>query len=1001
MNPDTGCDLQDFQANFKIYHELMRHKIHDVLLVFTPYDAFIIEEDGSLASRIVNEYHGLNLSHPPRMSRVASGREAIDLIRNKHFDLVITMPWVDDMDGYALGKAIKEIRPDLPVILLAHNLRATLPPSANKDISGVDNFYVWSHDPDLLMALIKNIEDRLNAPNDTQRAMVRVLLLVEDSPQYRSYFLPLIYKEIMAQTQAVLDESLNEDHRLLKMRARPKILLAGNFEEALELYDTYRPYLHGVISDTSFPKDGKQDEQAGLKLLRKIRQDVPDLPLLLLSTETANYQTAAKIPAAFLDKNDTALADKLHDFFLNHLGFGDFIFKSPEGRYIGRARNLLAFEKLLAKLPDESLHFHASRNHFSNWLMARSEVTVASKMRQTSVADFTDVTALRRYLVSCIHSLRIFRQQGVVVRFSEHDFDAEVMDFVTIGNGSMGGKALGLAFMAKVFREGGAANRREGLNLKIPKTYVITSSVFDEFVEASDLRRFRTRENDREIAAAFRQAPLPEWLVRVLTLILKHVRFPLSVRSSSIMEDAQSQPFAGLYSTYMIANDHPDPAVRLTQLLDTVRLVYASAYFAGPKAFAKSARQIGKDGMGVMIQELVGSRYGDYFYPAVSGVAMSHNFYPVGKMRSDEGVAQIALGFGKTVVEGESSLRFSPRYPESLPQFSTVDDILANAQRFFYALRMGDDNREINPLNSNLVRRGVHDAVSEAPVMQLASTYLAEEQRIRDSIGGGFAVLTFAGLLKYDHSLPEMITNILQVGRKGMGCAVEIEFAADLDETGLIREFNFLQIRPMANGSEQLDVLISEEEIEQSFCYSEEALGHGRCEEIADIIYVKPANFDPAHTGEIASEIGQLNGRLLKEGRVYLLAGPGRWGSKDRWLGIPVEWQDISGVRAMVEIRTKKMQVEPSQGTHFFQNITSMGIHYITVTEGKDRFDWQWLDGSPAVNETRFLRHIRLPAPFVLKVNGRQSRCVMYLTVQQHPIRSLRLPAHNQADLSR
>ncbi len=978
LDLDTGCDLQDFEANFKIYHELMQHKIHDVLLVFTPYDAFILEEDGSLASHLVNEYHGLNLSHPPRISRVASGREAIDLIRDKHFDLVITMPMVDDMDGFTLGRALKEIRPDLPVILLTHNLRAIQPPFGDIDLSGVDNLYVWSHDPDLLLALIKNVEDHLNAPNDTQRAMVRVLLLVEDSPQYRSYFLPLIYQEIMAQTQAVLDESLNEEHRLLKMRARPKILVARTFEEALELYDTYRPYLHGVISDTRFPKGGKLDGRAGLKFLRKVRRDGPDLPLLLLSSETANRQAAGKIPASFLDKNDEALATKLHDFFLNQLGFGDFIFKSPQGRYLGRARNLFAFEKLLAKIPDESLRFHASRNHFSNWIMARSEVTVALRMRQASVADFADAAALRSYLVSCTRSLRRLRQQGVVVRFSEHDFDAGVMDFVTIGEGSMGGKALGLAFMARFLREGEDSCRIEGLKFRIPRTYVITTDAFDQFVEASGLRRFRDRGEDQEIAAAFRQVPLPERLVRALTHILKHVRFPLSVRSSSIMEDAESHPFAGLYSTYMIANDHPDLEVRLDQLMDAIRLVYASAYFAGPKAFAKSARQIGKDGMGVMVQELVGSRHGDYFYPAVSGVAMSHNFYPVGKMKSDEGVAQIALGFGKTVVEGESSLRFSPRYPESLPQFSTVDDILTNAQRFFYALRLGDETRQVNPANSNLVRRGVVDAVSEAPVRQLASTYLAEEQRIRDSIGTGSPVLTFAGLLKYDHRLPEMISDILRIGRKGMGCAVEIEFAADIDEAGRVSEFNFLQIRPMAKGFEQSDVVISDEEIAQSFCYSQEALGHGRCTEISDIVYVKPGDFDPARTGEIALEIGQLNGRLLNEERPYLLAGPGRWGSKDRWLGIPVEWQDISGVRAMIEIRTEKLKAEPSQGTHFFQNITSMGIYYISVTEGKDRFDWQWLDGWPAVEETRFLRHIRLPAPFVLKLDGRESRGVIY-----------------------
>jgi CheY-like chemotaxis protein len=978
MDPDIACNLQDFEANFKIYHELMRHKIHDVLLVVTPYDAFIIEEDGSLASRIVNEYHGLNLSHPPRMSRVATGREALDLARDRHFDLVITMPLVDDMDGFALGRAIKEIRPDLPVVLLAHNLRDASPYSDQIDRSGIDNLYVWSHDPDLLLALIKNVEDHLNAPDDTRRAMVRVLLLVEDSPQYLSYLLPLLYKEVMAQTQAVLDESLNEDHRLLKMRARPKILVAPTFEKALELYGAYRPYLHGVISDTRFPRAGKADDRAGVEFLRRVRASGPDLPLLLLSTENGNRQAAAGIPAAFLGKNDKELGERLHKFFLDHLGFGDFLFKSPEGRFLGRARNLLAFEKLLVKIPDESLIFHATRNHFSNWIMARSEVAVASEMRRAGVADFVDAAALRAYLVSCTRSLRRFRQRGVVVRFSEHDFDPEVMDFVTIGDGSMGGKALGLAFMAKVFREGGARFREEGPAFRIPQTYVITTSVFDEFVEANNLRRFRDEGDDSAIAEAFRRAELPDWLTRDLAMILKHVKFPLSVRSSSIMEDFRFRPFAGLFSTYMISNDHPDPKVRLAQLLDAVRLVYASAYFAGPKAFAGSARQIGKDGMGVMVQELVGSRHGDYFYPAVSGVAMSRNFYPVGKMKGDEGVAQIGLGFGKTVVEGERSLRFSPRYPESLPQFSAIEDILANSQRVFYALLMGNQLQKIKPAASNLERREVADAADEAPVRQLASAYFAEEGRIRDGSRGGVPVLTFAALLKYDKTLPEMITEILRIGRKNMGCAVEIEFAVDLDGEGRIREFSFLQIRPMAPGGEPFDVKITDDEVQRAFGYSEEALGHGCCDDLRDIVYVKPDDFDPAHTGEIALEIGQINGQLVKEGRSYLLAGPGRWGSNDRWLGIPVRWQDISGVRAMVEIRTEKMRADPSQGAHFFQNITAMGIHYITITEERDRFDWQWLAAWPAINETGFLRHIRLPVPFVIKVDGRESRCVIY-----------------------
>jgi len=978
MELDTGCNLQDFEANLKVYHDLMRLKVHDILLVFSPYDAFILEEDGSLASRVVSEYHGLNLSHPPRFRRVTSGREALDLVRENHFDLVITMPLVEGMDGFRLGRALKEIRPELPVIILAHNLRALFPLPENTDRSAVDGLYVWGRDPDLLLALIKNVEDRWNVAHDTEAAMVRVLLLVEDSPHYRSFFLPRLYKEVMAQTQAVLDESLNDEHRLLKMRARPKILVAESYEEAVEFYHAYQPYLHGVISDTSFPKEGEEDPEAGLDLLRMIRSEQPDLPLLLLSSETVNRQAAKDVPAAFIDKNDPDLGARLHEFFLAQLGFGDFVFRMPDGKILGQASSLHVFEKMLTGIPDESLVYHAGRNHFSNWIMARSEVAVASKMRARRVEDFPGVAALREYLLSCVHSLRRLRQQGVVVPFPENDFDAGIMDFVTIGDGSMGGKALGLAFMARFFRENRAECSPDDFRITIPRTYVITTNVFDDFVGANDLRRYRAGGDDPAIAVAFRQAPLPDWLVAKLSELLAQVDFPLTVRSSSMMEDAHFRPFAGLYSTYMVPNNDPDHGVRLSQLLDAIRLVYASAYFSGPRSFARSVRQEGKDGMGVIIQELIGSRYGDYFYPAISGVAMSHNFYPMGKLKPEDGVVQIALGFGKTVVEGAKSLRFSPRYPEVLPQFSTVDDLLANSQRFFYALDMKNSGREISASDSNLERREIVDAIDESMLRFITSTYIAEEHRVRDSPGRGTPVLTFAGVLKYDNTLSEWLIELLDMGSRGMGCAVEIEFAAELDDEGRIRELSFLQIRPMATPNEQFEVEISPVEDEQAFCSSSEALGHGISNEIKDIVYAKPGVFDFQHSGRMALEIAHLNGKLLKEERPYLLAGFGRWGSQDHWLGIPVQWQDISGVRAMVELRNKKFQADPSQGTHFFQNITSTGIYYFTVTEDKDKWDWQWLDSQQVVEETEFLKHVRLPAPCVLKVNGRESRGVIY-----------------------
>ncbi len=975
---DTGTDLQDFEANFQVYHDLMQNRISEILLVLTPYDAFILEEDGSFASRVINQYHGLNLSQPPRMSRAASGREAIDLVRGRHFDLVITLPQVEDMDGFTLGRMIKAEQPDLPVILLVHQLRDVLPLAAAADRGGIDDVYVWNHDPDLLLALIKSVEDCQNADHDTARAMVRVLLLVEDSPHYRSFFLPLIFREVMAQTQAVLDESLTDEHRLLKMRARPKILVANNYEAALEICRTYRTYLHGVISDTSFPRKGEEDPQAGLRLLRKLRRDHPDLPLLLLSTEAGHRQEARRIPAAFAAKEEGGLELEVHEFFLHQLGFGDFVFRSSGGEILGRASNLFRFERMIEEIPADSLLFHAQRNHFSNWIMARSEVTVASKLREQQVGNFPDSEALREYLVACIRSLRRHRQQGVAIPFPREDFDAEIMDFLTIGDGIMGGKALGLAFISRYLRETAGQGWSDRLKVFVPRTYVITTSGFDEFVEAHGLRRFRAGGDDAEIAAAFRGAPLPAWLVETLRRLLDQVRFPLSVRSSSIMEDARFRPFAGLYSTYMIPNNHPDPEVRLAQLLDAVRLVYASAYFRGPRAFARTVQQEGKDGMGVLIQELVGRVRDDYFYPALSGVAMSRNYYPVPPMKPEEGVVQLALGFGKTVVEGGRCLRFSPHHPQALPQFSTVEETLANSQRRFYALKMSGGAEEIRMADDNLVSRPLDEAADEAPLVHLTSGYLAEEGRIRDGQGGGVRLLTFANLLKYDRTLATWLVELLALGRRGMGGEVEIEFAAELDRDGKLEALYFLQIRPLAGGSELFEVEISPAETAEAFCSSSEALGHGVTRGISDIVYTRPESFDVAHSLEIAREIGRLNLRLQEEERPYLLVGYGRWGSLDHWLGVPVTWADISGVRAMIELRGPRFAADSSQGTHFFHNITSLGIPYLTVNEERDRFDWDWLERQPALAETEFLRHVRLEKPLVVKVDGRESRGVIY-----------------------
>jgi hypothetical protein len=985
MKPDISLWIDDLGSSFKVFHELMAHKIHDILLVLSPYDAFIMEEDTSLSTRIINEYRGLNLSRPPRLTSVATGGEALELVRLKNFDLVITLPQIGDMDCRTLGLRIKEVCPHLPVILLAHSLKAITPYQAKDKRNGIDNFYIWSADPALLLALIKNLEDHHNVERDTALAMVRVLILVEDSPLYKSFFLPLLYREVVAQTQAVLNESLNEEHRLLKMRARPKILVAENYEQAMQLYHRYKNYIFGIFSDTRFPRNGKLDDNAGVELLSLMRKEIPDIPLLLLSSESANAEKAGAIPASFANKNSDTLEEEIHRFFLDHLGFGDFVFHMPNGLEVGRASNLHSFEKKLATIPDECLLFHAKNNHFSNWVMARSEIGLASLLHKTSLEQFSDAGRLRQELIDQIHTLRRFRDSGVVAHFSEVDFDADVMQFVKIGHGSMGNKALGLAFMAAQFKKHGWLQKKyPQLDITIPPTLVITTIGFHAFMEQNDLFMDFADKKDAEIAAIFLEATMPSWLEKQLGAFLQQVHEPLSVRSSSLLEDSVYRPFAGLFETYMLPNNHADHAIRLQQLLKAVKLVFASTYFAGPRAFSSGSEKhaASPDSMAVIIQILAGRPYGDYFYPAISGIAKSYNYYPVGKMDAHDGIAQIALGFGKTVVEGERCLLFSPRYPESLPQFTNVDDMLFSSQNTFYVLPISGYSEELDYWQSNLVRREIHEAEGEAPVQAMVSTYSPEEHAIRDSFGKGQKVVTFARILKHKIiPLAPLLKDLLELGRKGMSCDIEIEFALDLGSNKEKSRFYFLQIRPMALGDEQYEVTINGEEISRAFCYSSKPLGHGINDTIADIVYVKRETFNAGATRKIAREISRINARLRKANRPYLLIGPGRWGSADPWMGIPVRWEDISGVAAMIELRNDLLSAEDSQGTHFFQNITAMGIKYLTVTENDkslpDFIRWQWMASVPTKSETEHVRHVRLPKPFLLKVDSVTSQCVM------------------------
>jgi len=978
---------EDFDPRFKVFHELMAKKIRDILLVSTPYDAWIMEEDCRLSERIIHEYRGLNLSNPPRFTWVSKAEEALAAIDEKNFDLVITMLHLADMDAFVLGREIKNKDPDLPVILLTHS---ALPSEESSRVftqpPGIDRTFVWSGNTDILVALVKSAEDWLNVAHDTESAGIRVILYVEDSPVYISTLLPVLYRELVSQTQALLEEGLNEEHRLLTMRARPKILVSRNFEEAVRLYEKFEPYVLGVISDVRFPQNGKLDDNAGVTFLSKIKHERFDIPLLLTSSESSNAEKAVKIPAFFVDKNSPSLIAEVRSFFLEQLGFGDFVFRKPDGREIARASNMRSLENLLQNIPEDSFVYHAGHNDFSRWFFARTEIMLASKVRPIREDDFSSVDNHRQYLISIIKARRSRRQKGVVANFEAGEFDLDT-EFLKIGTGSLGGKARGLAFVSNLLQRLPVIHKKfKDINIFIPQTMVITTEGFDVFVEENNLKGFsKSNAPDEEIAEAFCEATFPYWIADDLKAYLARITYPLAVRSSSLLEDAQFRAYAGLYRTYMLPNDHPDLETRLEQLINAIKLVYASTYFQSPKAFSRRVGQrTEEEKMAVIIQQLVGERYGDYFYPAISGVAQSHNYYPFSKMRPEEGIATIAMGLGKTVMEGEKALRFSPKYPQILPQRTTVDDILENSQRFFFSLKMGGPYPELGiNEDTNLAKREVDDVTEDPPMKLLAGTYIPEEHRMRDTAHiPGYRVLTFSQILKFDlFPLGGLLSDVLEIGQEGMGCPVELEFSASWPlERERKPEFALLQLRPMTARAELGQVEICNDEISRAFCHSHNALGNAEKTDIADILYVKPEIFDAGRTPDIAREIGQLNSGLLQQGRKYLLIGPGRWGSADRWLGIPVSWAEICGVSAMIETSSAELTAEPSQGSHFFHNISTLGINYVTVSnDKKDFLDWNWLSSLPVANETAFVAHVALEKPFIVKVDGRSSRCVMYI----------------------
>ncbi len=975
-----------YEQSIKNYHMLMSRRVKDILVVASLYDACIINQDRRLEERIAALGRDGAHHRPPRVTWVHSGAEALTCLEEKDFDLVITTLQVSDAQAAELGAAIQSRWARIPVMLLVHSPEAVRHLRQGGTIpTGIDQVFVWSHDTEQVMAMIQCAEDMLNVRQDTQRCRVPVILLVGASGEAMTAMMPVVYRELRAQTELSVRDGRDTEVRRLLRKARPRVVLAADRPAATEALELFAPYLVGVIGawkpHRAHQDNGPYAEGADL-LLSAIREQYADLPILWMDVEPRLLDQVHSMGAVDAHAPGEAAETAVADFMRRRLGFGAMEIRDRQGRVAARAETLAELEPLISTLPEEVLCAHIQNHDFIRWLRGRGEILLAERLQALDAVtpDKGLRNSCREILLKLFRARRINRMQETIAAFDRETFDP-AQGFYRIGRGSMGGKARGLLFLAsQLGKDQTWAQQFPQIDMVVPRALVVTTDIFDAYIDTNDLQiPARTQMSDAEIAERFAAAPLPVSVVNDLDAYLARVDQPLAVRSSSLLEDSLSRPYAGIYKTYMLPNDHPERRVRLDELTAAVKLIYASTFFEEPRAFAARTQQKpDEEKMAVVIQPVVGHHHGSLYLPAVSGVAQSYNYYPMAPMQPEDGIASIAVGLGKSVVDGERVLRFCPRYPQNLPQFSTVDDILDNTQRYYYGLKM-----KVSPLalgidaDATLDKREIGDDDPADLIHLSASTYMPEEHRIKDAnVGGGYPVVTFAPLLKYERlPLPAILDGLLTAGRKGLGRAVDLEFCIHYPEGMAGRaQLSILQIRPMAGPTEAEAIAILEADRRHAFCYSENALGNGVLSDLVDIVYVKPADFDPGKTPEIAREIARINAELTQNAQRYLLIGPGRWGSADPWLGIPVNWADISGAAAIVETTHEAFRVDPSQGSHFFHNLTSLGMSYFNITaDSEDFIKLGWFASHPVMRVTRFLSHIRLERPVVIKVDGRRS----------------------------
>lgn len=970
------------------FWNLMQRRIFNVLLVATPYDAFMLEEDGRLEEQIYFEYTSLNLSSPPRFTQVSDYEEAFEELSQKRYDLVIAMPGVDISETFVSARKVKELYPDVAYVVLTPFSREVSRRLAKEDFTGVDFVFSWLGNVDLLVAIIKLLEDYLNVENDVNQVGVQLIMLVEDSVRFYSSILPTLYKFLLQQSRDFSTEALNEHEQMLRMRGRPKVMLARNYEEAMQIYEHYGDHMLGVISDVSFAREGKKDSQAGLRLANELRRRNRNLPIIIESSEVSNASKVAEFGGTFLDKNSKKLPVDLGQAILDNFGFGDFIIRNPKtGEVISRIKDLRGLQNSIFDIPTESLYYHANHDDISRWLYSRALFPIAEVLTEHTFDDITEEQTVRQTVFDAIVKYRRMKNRGVVAIFKRDRFD-HYSNFARIGQGSLGGKGRGLAFIDSIIKKNPEFDNFEGVSVQIPRTVVLCTDIFDQFMKENKLYPIALSScSDEEILQHFLAATLPRRLAYDFYALFDVIDGPLAIRSSSLLEDSHYQPFAGIYSTYMIPH-LTDKRAMLKQLSDAIKGVYASVFFTDSKAYMQATSNvIDQEKMAVIIQEVVGSTHDGYFYPSFSGVGRSLNYYPVNEERAEDGVCEIAVGLGKYIVDGGMALRFSPKHPRNVLQTSTLDLALRDTQTTFYAINESEavENFKVDD-GFNITRLRVQDAAMQGHLKYMVSTYNPFDEMIVDNdMGRGRKVVTFANILSHEvFPLAKIADSMLHKGQLAMNRPVEIEFAGMIGSPEQMKKgekghLYWLQIRPIVDRKEMLDEEIMHAEPDKVLLYSTRALGHGMMDNITAVVFVKPEAFSMSNNLLIASEIEKINRNFTEKEENYILIGIGRWGSSDSALGIPVKWPHISAAKLIVELSVPGSYIEPSQGTHFFQNLTSFGVGYFTLdTSDKDTiFAGDYLAEMPAEYESDNVRIVRFAQPLTVAINGRSGQGIV------------------------